>query len=98
MIEKSLIKNWVVVDFGAVEPIKNGANALAIGITDVYPDITKGEEVVVLSPDRGAIAVGRAMMMGKEMLEKKGVGVKTRWYGREEKHIPLPERSELDPT
>ncbi|UCG70721.1 MAG: phosphoadenosine phosphosulfate reductase family protein, partial [Thermoplasmata archaeon] len=85
-IEKSLSRNWVIVDDGAVNPIEKGANALGVGILSAYPDIALGDEIVVLSPDKKAIATGRAMMQGKEMVGKKGVGVKTRWYGEREGH------------
>ncbi|UCE74396.1 MAG: phosphoadenosine phosphosulfate reductase family protein [Methanomassiliicoccales archaeon] len=84
-IEKNLVKNWVIVDHGAVEPIKKGANALCVGITETYSDITFGDEVVVLDTDKNALAVGKAMKPGKEMIGNKGIGVKTRWYGKEEK-------------
>jgi phosphoadenosine phosphosulfate reductase len=80
-IEKCISKNWVIVDEGAVSPIEKGANALGVGVVSTYPEISLGDEVVVLSPDKRAIATGRAMMQGKEMVGKKGVGVKTRWYG-----------------
>ncbi|MEE9151770.1 MAG: phosphoadenosine phosphosulfate reductase family protein [Thermoplasmata archaeon] len=88
-IEKNLTKNWVVVDDGAVRPIAKGANALAVGVVRTYPDIVKGEEAVVLSPDKRAIAIGKAMMTGKNMVGNRGVAVKTRWYGSEEKHLFL---------
>ncbi|UCE37532.1 MAG: phosphoadenosine phosphosulfate reductase family protein [Thermoplasmata archaeon] len=83
-IEKNLTKNWVIVDPGAVNPIMKGANALCVGITDAHPDIAFGDEAVVLDPDKNVIALGKAMLPGKEMVGNKGVGVKTRWHGREE--------------
>lgn len=89
-IENILSKNWVIVDDGAVAPIEKGANALSVGVERYHPDIAKGEEVVVLSPDKRAIATGKAMMNGKEMNGKKGVAVKTRWYGRDEDHRSPP--------
>lgn len=89
LIEKILIRNWVVVDDGAVSPIENGANALAVGILRAHPDIAIGEEVVVLGPDKNAIAVGKAMMYGAEMVGNRGVAVKTRWYGGRAEHHHL---------
>jgi phosphoadenosine phosphosulfate reductase len=83
-LEKILCKNWVTVDEGAVAPIMKGANALSVGITEVHPDISKDDEVIILDPERRAIAIGKAMKSGDEMRKNKGVGVKTRWYGRED--------------
>jgi phosphoadenosine phosphosulfate reductase len=90
IIEKDLTKNWVVVDDGAVEPIEKGANAMAVGIVRIYPEISVGEEVIVLDLGKRAIAVGKAMMNGKEMIGNRGVAVKTRWYGVEEDHRSFP--------
>ncbi len=74
-----LEKSWIVVDKGAVEPILKSANALAVGINEMAEGIEAGDEVVVLSPDRKVIAVGRAMMDTGEMrAAERGVGVKVR--------------------
>lgn len=89
-IENKIIKNWVIVDKGAVNPIEKGANALAVGVIDAYPAINKGEEAVVLAPDKRAIAIGKAMIKGKDMVGRKGVAVKTRGHGREENYTSLP--------
>ena len=86
-IENKISKNWIVVDPGAVEPIIKGANALCVGITEASPEIAVGDEVVVMDSKRKAIAVGKAKVSGKEMVGGKGMGVKTRWYGREEKAV-----------
>lgn len=89
-IEDILTKNWIVVDPGAVGPIEKGANALCVGIIETSSEIEVGDEVVVLSPEKKAIAVGKAKLRGSEMVGGKGVGVKTRWYGREENKMELP--------
>jgi phosphoadenosine phosphosulfate reductase len=89
-IEKNLTKNWLVVDEGAVDPIRKGANTLAVGVMSAYPDIAKGEEVIVLAPNKKAIAIGKAMMRSIDMNGKKGVAVKTRWYGMVEEHEFFP--------
>ena len=88
-IEDILTKNWVEVDPGAVDPIKKGANALCVGITEASPGIEIGDEVVVMNSDKRAIAVGKAKLSGKDMVGGKGVGVKTRWYGRGEGRAEL---------
>jgi phosphoadenosine phosphosulfate reductase len=89
-IESNITKNWVIVDEGAVAPIQKGANALAVGVLEVDLGISKGNEAVVLSPDRKALAIGKATMDGKNIIGNKGVSVKTRWYGREEDYKSLP--------
>jgi len=72
-------KSWVIVDEGAVEPILKSSNAMAVGIVDMDMSIEKGDEVIVFSPDRRVIAVGRAMMSAREMRgADRGVGVKVR--------------------
>ncbi len=83
-IEKILDKNWVTVDKGAVSPILKGANALSVGIIEAHSNIAIGDEVIILDPQRRAIAIGKALKSGEEMRKGKGVGVKTRWYGRED--------------
>ncbi len=82
-IESNISRNWVMVDPGAVTPIEKGANALAVGVVKIYPDIAKGNEVVVLSEDKKALAIGKASMDGEDIIGNRGVAIKTRWYGRE---------------
>ncbi len=83
-----LKRSWVVVDEGAVRPILESANALAVGISEMSEGIEKGDEVVVLSPDGEVIAVGRAMMSGEEMKKaERGVGIKVRHRLKEPVHI-----------
>lgn len=81
-LTRFLKRGWVVVDQGAVEPIKKGASALAVGVLEAHSDIKMGDEVIVLSPEKEPIAIGKARMTGPDMLEKgKDSAVKTRWYG-----------------
>ncbi len=76
-----LKRSWVIVDEGAVKPILKSANALAVGINEMSDGIRKGDEIIVLSPEREAIAVGRAMMDGEEMRNaERGVGIKVRHH------------------
>ncbi|MCK5292692.1 MAG: phosphoadenosine phosphosulfate reductase family protein [Thermoplasmata archaeon] len=79
-LAKDLSRGYIVVHEGAVEPISKKASAMVPGIKDASRSIKKGDEVVMLTEDRNAIAVGIARMSGKEMLElEKGAGVKNRW-------------------
>ncbi len=45
------MKKWVVVDKGAVEPIKKGANLMAVGVVEADPSIRVGDEVVLVTED-----------------------------------------------
>ncbi len=79
-LAKDLSRGYIIVHEGAVEPICKKASAMVPGIKDASRSIKKGDEVVMLTEDRNAIAVGIARMSGKEMLElEKGAGVKNRW-------------------
>jgi phosphoadenosine phosphosulfate reductase len=88
-IENDISKNWIIVDSGAVKPIGKGANALSVGILEVNSEIKKGDEVIILSPEKKAIAIGKAMKNSTEMQEGSGVGVKSRWYNRDEDYQVL---------
>lgn len=90
VIENDITKNWIVVDKGAVGPIAKGANALSVGIIEVDSQISKGDEVIILSPEKKAIAIGKAMKNASEMQKGSGVGVKSRWYKRDEDFRSLP--------
>ncbi|MFP4609011.1 MAG: phosphoadenosine phosphosulfate reductase family protein, partial [Candidatus Aenigmatarchaeota archaeon] len=80
-------KNFVIVDKGAVEPIMNGGSVLNPGITDTDEDITPGDEVIVLGPDKEIVCAGPAQLDGKEMMRSSsGKGVKNRW--RRSDHTP----------
>lgn len=77
-------RGFVVADEGAVLPILNGSNLLAPGVIDASPEIKRGNEVVVYSPDREVIGVGKAYMDSREMEKgKHGMAVKIRWKGIE---------------
>ena len=69
-------KKFVVVDDGAIKYILNGANIMAAGVTNADEDI-KTNEIVWVKDSRGLpLAVGKALMDGKEMKEaKKGKAV-----------------------
>ncbi len=69
-------KRYVVVDDGAIKHILNGAAVMAAGITDADDDIKKGDTVWVSDSRSLPLAIGIALMNGKEMKEaRKGKAV-----------------------
>ncbi|MDD4750080.1 MAG: phosphoadenosine phosphosulfate reductase family protein [Methanosarcinaceae archaeon] len=90
--ERQELKNWVVVDSGALPFIlKKGASILAPGVLDAAPEIQIDDEVVVLTPEGKVVSCGRARMSGRQMLEeKRGNAVKPRW-SEEPKPAAFPE-------
>ncbi|MCP1662784.1 MAG: phosphoadenosine phosphosulfate reductase [Methanocalculus sp. MSAO_Arc1] len=59
-------RGYVVVSDDAASFISSGSSVLAPGVVRVDPDIRKGDEVFVLTPDGACIGVGRAKMSGDE--------------------------------
>jgi PUA domain protein len=60
---------YVTVDMGAVKYIYNGADVMAPGIVNADCDITKGDLIWVRDEKNlQPLAVGRALMSGKEMV------------------------------
>lgn len=71
----------VTVDPGAVKFIINGADTMAPGIVDADPAIKEGDLVIVVEQAHGkALAIGRALMPGKDMVKGKGKAVKSIHY------------------
>jgi PUA-domain protein len=71
----------IVVDPGAVKFIINGADIMAPGIVDADPNIREGDLVIVVEQAHGkALAIGRALMTGKDMVGGKGKAVKSIHY------------------
>jgi PUA domain protein len=71
----------VVVDPGAVRFIINGADVMGPGIVEADPDIREGDLVIVVEKAHGkALAIGRALMPGKDMVGKSGKAVKSVHY------------------
>ncbi len=70
-------KGWVVVDEGAMPFIMRGADVMKPGIVEVDEDIKVGDFVyVVVEGKLTPIAVGIALVDGKEMVGDKGKAVK----------------------
>ena len=67
-IELSPQKKVVVVDSGAVKFIANGADVMNPGIVSADPEILPGDLVVVVDEKhRKPLAIGKALIPGKEM-------------------------------
>jgi PUA-domain protein len=68
----------IVVDPGAVKFIINGADIMAPGIVDADLNVREGDLVIVVEQAHGkALAIGRALMTGKDMKGGKGKAVKS---------------------
>ncbi|MEA2053665.1 MAG: phosphoadenosine phosphosulfate reductase family protein [Candidatus Thermoplasmatota archaeon] len=79
-------KGFVIADDGAVSPILNGSNLLAPGVVEASREIRTGDEVVIYSPEKELIAVGKACMDSEEMTANgHGMAVKIRWKGTADK-------------
>ena len=74
-------KRTVVVDPGAVKFIINGADVMGPGIIEADPDIKEGDLVIVVEKAHGkALAIGRALVPGKDMVGRPGKAVKSIHY------------------
>ena len=71
----------VVVDPGAVRFIINGADVMGPGIVEADPEIKEGDLVIVVEKAHGkALAIGKALMPGKDMVGKSGKAIKSVHY------------------
>lgn len=71
----------VVVDSGAVRFIVNGADVMGPGIVEADPSIRENDLVIVVEErHRKALAIGRALISGREMVRGKGKAVKSLHY------------------
>jgi len=63
----------VTVDTGAISFVSDGADVMRPGITDADEDIAAGDLVVVTEESHGkALAIGRALVDGEDMLGDSG--------------------------
>jgi PUA-domain protein len=74
--------HYVVVDRGAVKFVANGADVMSPGIVEADPQIKEGDVVIVIEEShRKPLAIGRALISGKAMVEsQQGKAVKTLHY------------------
>ena len=71
----------IVVDPGAVKFIINGADTMSPGIVEADPTINEGDLVIIVEQAHGkAIAIGRALIAGTNMVRGKGKAIKTIHY------------------
>ncbi|MCZ7362142.1 MAG: RNA-binding protein [Candidatus Methanoperedens sp.] len=71
----------VIVDPGAVKFLINGADVMGRGIAEADMTIKEGDLVIVVEKAHGkAVAIGRALVSGNEMVGKAGKAVKSIHY------------------
>jgi len=76
---------WVRVQDEAAPFVVKGRSVFAKYVVDADEDVRPQEEVVVISTQNEVLAVGRAMLSGREMKKfKRGVAVKIRRGAAEE--------------
>jgi phosphoadenosine phosphosulfate reductase len=81
----------VVLSGDAVPFIEEGKSVLAPGVDGASEDIEEGDHVIVVDPDRRAVAVGQARMDGPSMVaEERGVCAKVRHHRRTGDQFPEP--------
>ncbi|MHA1884459.1 MAG: DUF1947 domain-containing protein [Promethearchaeota archaeon] len=71
LLKKHVDLKTIVVDFGAIRYVANGADVMRPGITKIDPTIEKGDIVQIIEETKErALAVGKAMFDGPEMQKK----------------------------
>ena len=79
-IAKKISRGYVVCEPSAVKFIRESKNLMAPGVIDAHPDVKHGDELIIIDPERNAIATGLARMEAKEMIDAdRGLSVKTKW-------------------
>ena len=78
-------KGVVFCEDAAVPFVQDSRNLMAPGVTGATLDVMPGDEVIVATSDRRAIATGSARMTAQEMTDaERGMAVKTKWVKPEE--------------
>ena len=73
------LRCWVKVHDDAEPFVKKGRSAFAKHVTDADEEIRPNEEVIVINRKDEVLAVGRALLSGKEMKEfSRGMAVRVR--------------------
>lgn len=74
-------RRLVTVDEGAVEYVTNGADVMRPGIVESDQDVGEGDLVVVVEENHGkALAIGRALTAGDDMMGESGKVVENLHY------------------
>lgn len=69
-LEMELQKRVVTVDKGAIRFVSKGADIMAPGIVAADPEIKEGDLVIIVEEThRKPLAIGKALMIGAEMVE-----------------------------
>jgi PUA domain protein len=69
-LEMELQKRVVTVDKGAIRFVSKGADIMAPGIVAADPEIKEGDFVIIVEEThRKPLAIGKALMIGPEMVE-----------------------------
>jgi len=68
LLKKQIDMKTVIVDFGAVRYVTNGADIMRPGITKIDPSIEKGDIIQIVEETKHrALAIGKAMFDALEM-------------------------------
>jgi 7-cyano-7-deazaguanine tRNA-ribosyltransferase len=77
--EVNPLRCWVKVHSDAEPFVMKGRSAFAKYVIDADPEIRPNEEVVVINGENRVLAVGRALLSGKEMKDfSRGMAVRVR--------------------
>lgn len=69
-LEMGLQKRVVTVDKGAIRFVSNGADIMSPGVVAADPEIKEGDFVIIVEEThRKPLAIGKALMGGREMVE-----------------------------
>ncbi len=78
LLEKPPKAKHVTVDMGAIKFVCNGADIMAPGVVDADPGIATGDAVWVREETHGKpLAVGLALVPGRDMVRGKGKAIKS---------------------
>lgn len=93
VIQGRVTKGYAIADDGAVDAIAmKGFNLMAPGAVEVSDDLQVGDEVIVLTGQRNAIATGAARMSKEDIRRSsRGLAVKSRWTGAPAGYDPKAE-------
>jgi len=86
------LRLWVIVQRDAAPFVARGRSVFAKHVVDADDEIRPKEEVIVLDEDSEVLAVGKAILTGKEMKAfRRGVAVRVRRGVAEEVKNPVNE-------